>query len=387
MDTLFGHLALKFGSHPENLATEGLHFVLDRSKEARRLFLRFLAQAGCPLGDDLAFETQVSGKDGGIPDLVGRDTSGAEAVIVEAKFWAGLTDHQPNTYIDRLKGSPGLLLFVAPARRFESLWPELLTRCRSAGRQVECEEGHGPDWRVGRLAGGRWLALTSWRAVLEALHAGLQQASEVSLASDILQLRGLADRMDADAFLPLASEELTSNLGRRIVQFCDLVNYAVQKLVAEKLADTKGYSASSGKPGRWGRYFRMHEACCLLYFSPEGWAKHGEPIWLAAYDSDEKPSAAVNEALRPLATESPPRLFISQWGAYVPVRLPTGVERDKVLDAMLTQLRRVADLLREVKPAGKAAPPSHQEPELVPDSHLAPPGGDALAANGVNDDA
>ena len=33
--SLFEHLALRFGSHPENLATEGLAYILDGSKSAR----------------------------------------------------------------------------------------------------------------------------------------------------------------------------------------------------------------------------------------------------------------------------------------------------------------------------------------------------------------
>ena len=55
MDTLFGHLALSFGSHPENRATEALQFVLVRSKETRRLFLQFLAQADNSLGSRQPF--------------------------------------------------------------------------------------------------------------------------------------------------------------------------------------------------------------------------------------------------------------------------------------------------------------------------------------------
>ena len=48
------------------------------------------------------------------PDLVGLDrTMGKECVLIEAKFWAGLTDRQPKAYLDRL--DPGkALLFVAP---------------------------------------------------------------------------------------------------------------------------------------------------------------------------------------------------------------------------------------------------------------------------------
>jgi hypothetical protein len=376
MDTLFGHLALSFASHPENLATEGLHFVLNRSAEARRLFLRFVSQVGCALPADLAFQTQASGDDGAIPDLVGRDAAGSEAAIVEAKFWAGLTERQPNAYIDRLPPSSGLLLFVAPARRFESLWPELLTRCRSAGRQVECEDNHGADWRVARVGGGRTLALTSWRALLEALHAGLLQAGEAGPAADVLQLRGLADRMDADAFLPLTSEELTCDLGRRIVQLCDLVDGATERLVAEGLADTKGYRASGGKNGSYSRFFSAHGAVWRLFFNPEGWARHGWPIWLMVQGKDWKASAAVNEALRPLGAETPPRLFVTQWGAFVPILLPTRVERDGVLGAMLAQVRCALDLLREAAPAASAAPTDQQEPA----------GGDALAPEAAPDE-
>src|SRR5262245_39667836 len=125
VDTLFGHLVTRFGSaQAENLATEGLPYVLGRSAEARRLFLRFLERSGQSFPGDLAFKTQLPNEDGAIPDLVGRDAAGAQVVIVEAKFWAGLTGQQPNAYLTRLPVG-GLLVFVAPALRFESLWPEL----------------------------------------------------------------------------------------------------------------------------------------------------------------------------------------------------------------------------------------------------------------------
>jgi hypothetical protein len=207
---------------------------------------------------------------------------------------------------------------------------------------------------------GSRLALTSWRAVLEALHIGLQQAGEVASAADILQLCGLADRMDADAFLPLTSEELTSDLGRRIVQFCDLVDYAVQRLVNDELANTQNCFAAGGRPGWWGRAFNMHQAYCLLHFSPQAWAQHGVPLWLKVCGIDRQPSAVINEALRQLGTKSPPRLVVDASGAaYVPVRLPAGVDRDKVLDAMLMQLHEVADLLGKIKKPGETIPPSH----------------------------
>jgi hypothetical protein len=103
----------------------------------------------------------------------------------------------------------------------------------------------------------------------------------------------------------------------------------------------------------------MHQAVCLLHFAPEEWAEHGVPIWLKVSAGKVKPFPEVKEALQPLGTSQPPRLVVATAAAYVPVRLPTGVDRDKVLDAMLTQLREVADLLGKVKKSGEAMPSSH----------------------------
>jgi hypothetical protein len=359
METLFGYLAPRF-RHPENLATEGLYFVLNRCSEARRLFTQVLRQSGVSFASDLTFETQAA-EQGAIPDLAAKDAAGSEVAIVEAKFWAPLTDRQPNGYLDRLSASAGLLLFIAPARRFEPLWPELLRRCKSVGRQVTREARHGAEWRVAGLSDGRVLALTSWRAVLEALHTGLQVAGELPAAADVLQVRGLADRMDAEAFLPLTSEELTSTLGTRILQFCGLVDDAVKRLERDGLADSTGTKASAGA-GWWLRSFRLHHTGASLFFDARSWSQHGQPIWLRIQGSNWQPSAAVDDALRPLAQETPPRLvtghFDQKYGAHVPICLPTAVERDEVLEAMMRQISGVALLLRNVPPSGRGTTPT-----------------------------
>jgi hypothetical protein len=361
METLFGHLVTRFGSaQAENLATEGLAYVLGRFPEARRLFLRFLERSVQSLPGDLAFATQARDADGAIPDLVGRDADGNQVVIVEAKFWAGLTGRQPNAYLDRLPAEGGLLVFVAPARRFESLWPELLARCRVAGHAPKEFEGCGGDWRVACLDGGRRLALTSWRAVLEELHAGLQQAGEVAAAADVLQLRGLADRMDADAFLPLASEELTAATGRRIVQFCQLVDDAVDRLKAERRADTTNCSWSVDKTGSYFRRFRLGPFGCDLVFDTRGWATRGVPLTLRVRDGKWRVSREVGEALDPLRKDDPSRLIVNRWGAFLPIRPPLGVERGEVLDEIVEQILLVAGIGETWTPRAEppAAPPS-----------------------------
>ena len=46
VNTMFGHLALQFTTHPENLATEALAFVLRNSAAASGAFSVFLRSAG-----------------------------------------------------------------------------------------------------------------------------------------------------------------------------------------------------------------------------------------------------------------------------------------------------------------------------------------------------
>ena len=46
-------------------------------------------------------------------DLVVFDKRGSERVLIEVKFWAGLTSKQPEEYLERLprNGDPAVLLF------------------------------------------------------------------------------------------------------------------------------------------------------------------------------------------------------------------------------------------------------------------------------------
>ena len=175
--SLFGHLASRFAPHPENLATEALLYVL-RSPTARAALVRGLGRAGATLPRDLRFSSQVVAEDSSIPDLIGKDEDGQKRLIVEAKFWAGLTENQPGAYIAQLPGElDSVLLFVAPAARFTSLWPELLSRAQghlAEGDAASLDEHK--EFRRVQLDGPRSLVLMSWRLLLSAVRRDLAAA-------------------------------------------------------------------------------------------------------------------------------------------------------------------------------------------------------------------
>lgn len=181
-ETLFGHLVTRFSTQPENLATESLSYIINRSNTAKRAFLRYLSQVTVELPENLRFQTQASGEDSAIPDLVGIDVDGDQVFLIEAKFWAGLTDNQPITYLKRLpENKNGILLFIAPALRFQTLWPELLRRCGNGAIVFKQEKAISDELNVVHLTANHILTLVSWRSVLSVILQELDATRETKM--------------------------------------------------------------------------------------------------------------------------------------------------------------------------------------------------------------
>lgn len=359
MTSLFDHLVARFTTHPENLAIEALAYILRHSRTARLAFVAHLSEFVPSLPMDLAFRTQAADTDNAIPDLVGLDESGHPIVIAEATFWAGLTDNQPSTYLTRLPPDvPGLLVFIAPQARFQTLWPELLRRC---GATATLSRDAAVPMQGSRLQVNphHCLAMTSWRAALAALETRLAAVGEDAIRADVRQLAGLCDRKDSDAFLPITSDEFSPLIGRRIDQYCAIIDEVVTHLVSTGVANNKGLRTTATS-GRWGRYIRLQGNGCLLYFFAHAWATYREtPLWLWVKDHKWETTSELRTALLPLEREVPPRVVIDHDGQLlVPLFLPIGVERDAVISEIAAQVHQVAVLLPDhsKEPASEHAP-------------------------------
>ena len=166
-DTLLAHLAWKLSDRHEDIAVEALGYIF-RSSQARRVLEEMLRARGADVGSIEEVRTQATGKEGARPDLAGVDRTGLERVLIEAKFWAGLTGNQPTAYLERLPtNTPSALLFVAPAARLETLWDELCQRAGVNGPRPAAETSE--EFRSVTMAGARHLMLTSWTHLLERL--------------------------------------------------------------------------------------------------------------------------------------------------------------------------------------------------------------------------
>jgi hypothetical protein len=341
MNNLLGHLALRLGTQQELWATESLHFILRSSAEARDAFLNYVGElTQVVLPQDLWFRTQVAAKDGAIPDLIGVDDQSRVALVVEAKFWAGLTDNQPVAYLRQIAGeSPGVLLFIAPASRLETLWPEVLGRCREAGMALEPVAAPG-EASAAQVAGST-LALCSWSALLAYITMRLEMAGELAAANDVSQLVGLCAQMDRTAFHPVRSEELAPEIGRRNAQYCDLADELTVRLRQEKFISLKGFKATGTKYW-YGRYMSAHGHQILLKCDHALWSNAFEtPLWLHIW-----PKGDTRQRLTPLMMEVPPRLIERNGELLVPLMIPLGVEYAAVFASLLAQIKDVLEVLK-----------------------------------------
>ena len=73
--------------------------------------------------------------DDGQPDLTIKSKDGNIRLLVENKFWGGLTDAQPIKYLEVLpKDLNSALLFIVPKARMTTVRHELIKRCEDSSR-------------------------------------------------------------------------------------------------------------------------------------------------------------------------------------------------------------------------------------------------------------
>lgn len=92
-------------------------------------------------------------------------------------------------------------------------WSTLRARCEdSPGMELVDESSRNGSARWAR-DGNRILLVAGWQYMLGALR---RAARDAAVEQDVAQLRGLVDRMEKTAFLPLATSEVTAvGLARR----------------------------------------------------------------------------------------------------------------------------------------------------------------------------
>ncbi|SMY07250.1 hypothetical protein [Flavimaricola marinus] len=346
---ILAHLGRRLTKQQELLATEGLAYLLQNSEACTGALQRIAFQVGCNLPSAIKYRPEVTGSERERPDVVGFDDQSKEVAIVEGKFFAGLTDNQPNSYLARLsKAGGGLMLFVVPELRMARLWMEIVNR---AGKQFgigQVEEIVGGRAHA-KISNNTTLMITSWRQLLDEMMIAARSSGD-AITADVFQLQVLCDRIEGEAFLPFNSEELTGLMQPiRHRDFCNLVDAIVDNLKRSQHLSTEGLNATPQRQG-YVRYVwvgankgRLGASVGLRY---DLWlASGGNPIWLGVQDADSL-------TLRPIYQRVGAQfdLNVVEEGPRINVALPlgSGLEFDEHVAAATEVIRAIVQQSRAI---------------------------------------
>lgn len=321
----------------EPAATQALTYILNKSSNLVRSLIDLCSD------ENLQFEPgRVDAEqsfDDGQPDLTIYDSEGRLRVLVENKFWAGLTKAQPVFYLRKLSYEYATaLIFIVPERRVPTVWNELEDRCIAA--KLEWTDVSKESSVMRAFVDSKTLVVTSWTYVLNRLLDFATAEGLDEVRPDTLQLLGLTNSMNLGAFLPLKDGEANNQeLPSRWINYIDLIPDIFSELEKARIID-KDHSAGATPYSR-GRYMNIRATEKIpswFGIHVESWRDEGiSPLWCWFASSTGVGIAHFQKI---------PDLFKNvrsrNDGLYIPIRLKTDVERERVVENAVAQIKRIA---------------------------------------------
>ena len=361
MQTVFSHIIQRrFSLVNEDVATEALAFILETSEGARNGLLKLLRGIE-PSLPPMRYKTQQV--EGTIrPDMWGF-SEGEPRLFIENKFWAGLTDNQPVSYLQQLAtySNPSILLVVAPAAREHTLWRELKRRMEKAGILFTEKVSSSGEIFTAETALGPKVALTSWNKVLSVME--LETLSDTQTKSDLVQLRSLCEASDINAFAPIQPSETSNQRTPALIsQFNSLAQGVVDKLIAESVLNLNGLrpQASLERIGRYARFSYPSGNGVTFWIGVhfDLWKAQGTtPLWITFYDDGYERGRDAQSIVEPWALGR--GVLTRKFGSNfcLALELLCGEEKSSVVEDLAGQIREVAQLLSGLKPKIPGSPP------------------------------
>jgi hypothetical protein len=329
--SILAEIALELVTQRELVATSGLGSILRKSQTARDRLGSWTDSSGISLPDGLIYRNeQYDEAAPGRPDIVG-SVSGNTHLIIEGKFWADLTEHQPADYLRRLV-SGGCLLFVVPGKRKELLWSKVKERALGAGFPHR-DEVLGQKLFTARMGDDWWMAVVSWTDLLGELKLAMDGATERHLMADVDQL------------LPLPPRDLSNPTPLRLFQLMNLVEKIKAAGILSNLFQ-KSRLTRGGTLGQWLQYIRSGNFQLALSTDLKRWNDHGMmPLWLEI-------SVTPGDVLRELEVERPQRIFYDGFknGPVIGLKMRLYDEESAVIADLLDQIAEILERVKDCPP-------------------------------------
>ena len=352
--TVLAHVAWMLRGTFEDLSTEALAYIVNRSDAATEAFRELLQQAGADISPIHEVQTQVVEEGGERPDLLCLDGEGIKHVLMEAKFDALLTEKQPVNYLRYLpKDRYSALLVVAPRRRLEWLWTEMMELVCAESDFTIGDERQGESVYSAPVGDDRTFMLTSWDHLLGLLETSVQADGDEGTLRSIAELQGVVEYENLNAFYA-PSGKLSDLDDENKEKLEKLVYGAIEEGKLEGWADMTGYSSTHHENG-YLRYFRMHDISMWFGYDTRLWECLGGPLWLGFQDSAQECIGELRDRLSAVRVNRKEDFYhdVPTWSQkkdFIRINLPSSGEYPELLQSMLVQIRKIASTLKVDEP-------------------------------------
>ncbi|MGM0609442.1 MAG: PD-(D/E)XK nuclease family protein [Candidatus Muiribacteriota bacterium] len=346
METLLGYFYTKINMPHEDIVSEGLVYILEKSIKSKNAIFDIIAtETNIPMSN-LSLSLQSTGEHQERPDISCLDSDGKELLIIENKFWASLTYNQPNTYLERLKND-GVLLFIVPEKRKRIIYDEIAARVDSQFESIIEAE----PFKIKLVNNNKFVLVKSWTEILNLIKYSLETEDNKSLLSDLNQLIGLCENVDKNSFLPITDQDLSPSIPRKVLSYYDVANCIVDELlINNKDFNNKGLFRTPLQVG-FCRYFRSNKLGlgCSVRF--DLWSEyHDTPFWLFLTE-DSKNSWFQSEKLKILCRNCAAKLnkkhVVFKNDNFIALQPPLYKTEDFVVSDLATQVENLINYIEK----------------------------------------
>ena len=342
--SLLAHMYSHIKGSQEDIATYSIEYIVSQSQEVNAAFTKLLETSlQTSLGHELRYNCQATGKNKERPDLSGVDSDGKEIVLCEAKFYAGLTSNQPNSYIDRLVDEGGMgLVFICPAERRILLWDKLQSLCSNRKLENVSEFCVSVD--------DIRMSIITWGEILDTLRKSAASIHESSILSDIDQLDGFCRLMADDAFIPFTSEDLGPENARREERNYQVPDAVVKCLLADKSIDAE-VGRLKASPNRQGyiRYIYVSGHGVAVMFDRSFWKSANTeetPFWVSIMEKNFRQTPAYQAAFSRYP-QSYRAIASNNNGTALPLFPPLNASLDEIAEDLVRQIMEYIKVVDE----------------------------------------
>lgn len=340
--SLLAHMYSHIRGSQEDIATYSLEYLVSKSSALNKAFTSLLeVSLNERLGNGIRYNCQATGEQKERPDISGVNSDNKEIVLCEAKFYAALTDNQPNAYLDRLIQEDGVgLVFICPAKRRKNLWGQLLHLCEK--REVEYISEYCSAIDSVRMS------IITWGEVIERLRL-VASAEDVAFISDIDQLDGFCKLMDDSAFIPFSSEDFGPENARKEERYYQVLDTVVDYLLADKSikASVKGLRATPYRQG-YVRYINVLNHAVSVNYDRPNWANPATeetPFWTVIYERGFKQPVEYQQVFKKYPASY---LGMTNNATALPIFAPTGASLEEIAKDIKRQVLKYISEIDEL---------------------------------------